>query len=307
MLNLLRSDLYRTIRSPFFWVITAILIAVAIAAAALMSWISSPEFAQMVNSAITEEDLAAMAPEERAEVMADLESATSELEPLNGKVLDSLTSTWASMFLDGGLLGLMGSLFVVIFLLADFKGGFVKNLPMGRTGRIAYYAERIVFIALVQAFFLLACTAATTLSYAAFGFSYEQADSAGGIALWLLLAWLVAVAYALIVACLSWAVRSEALSTVAAVAVSTGMVGAFLTQALLYFGRVVPMLAIVPQWLPVSAISDLRHGAAGLAALDPGYALAGAPVSVHAAVVTLVVIVIMCAIILAACRRKDVA
>lgn len=306
MINLFKSDFFRVVRSPFFWVLTAVLVGMIVAAAGMMSFIASPEFAHMVNEQAMENDSQAMVAVEQADVQDD-GVAASEDEPLNGKVLESITVTWGNTFLNGGLLGFVGSLFVALFLLADFKRGFVKNLPMDRRGRIAYYGEKVGFVAISQAFFLLVCAAASTASYAAFGFGYEHADSAGDVALWLLLAWLLCVAYALIVACLSWAFRSDALSSVASVVVSSGILGVILTQVFVRASSVVPVLGQIPQWLPVSAISDLRDGAVGLASNGAGFTFLQVPAAAHAAVVALVVIVVMCAIVFAACRRKDIA
>lgn len=306
MFNLLRSDAYRTVRSPFFWVICTIIVAVMFAIVGLMSWLASPEFAQMINDSVTEQSMHLDA-EKRAEAQSELDESMAELQTLNNKVLSSMTAMWSASFLDGGFLGLMGSLFVVLYLLADFRKGFVKNLPMGRQGRWRYYAEKVAFIALAQAFFLMLCAVSSTVAYALFGFSYEHADPIGGMALWLLLAWFVCVAYALIVACLCWTLRNEAVGAVAAVAVSSGMAGAFLTQLLLYAGRVVPVLGAVPQWLPVSAIADLRQCAEGLGNANPDYLFAQMPLWGHALMISLLASAVMCAIAFVGCRRKDVA
>lgn len=306
MINLFKSDFFRVVRSPFFWVLTAVVVAVIVSCAGILSWIASPEFAHMVNEQAMENDPQGMIAVEQADVQGD-GLVVPEDKPLNGKVLESITVTWGNTFLNGGLLGLIGSLFVALFLLADFKRGFAKNLPMDRRGRRAYYGEKVGFVAVSQAFFLLVCAAASTASYAAFGFSYEHADSVADVALWLLLAWLVCVAYALMVACLSWAFRSDALSSVASVVVSSGIAGVILTQVLMRAASVVPALGQIPQWLPVSAISDLRGGAAGLASTDAGFSFLQVPAAAHAAVVTLLAAAVMCVIVFAACRRKDIA
>lgn len=313
MINLFKSDFFRVVRSPFFWVLTAVVVAMIVAAAGMMAFIASPEFAHMVNEQAMENDPQAMVAVEQTDVPDDGLAASedgpaaSEDEPLNGKVLESITVTWGNTFLNGGLLGFVGSLFVALFLLADFKRGFVKNLPMDRRGRLAYYGEKVGFVAISQAFFLLVCAAASTASYAAFGFGYEHADSAGDVALWLLLAWLLCVAYALIVACLSWAFRSDALSSVASVVVSSGILGVILTQVFVRAASVMPVLGQIPQWLPVCAISDLRDGAAGLASNGAGFDFLQVSAAAHAAVVVLLVIAAACVIVFAACRRKDIA
>ena len=307
MFNLFRSDVYRTVRSPFFWVITAIAVVLMLGAAGMMSWISSPQFTHMIEASVGGESMQGLPAEQQAAVQADLDASLAELESLHAKKLDSVTGMWAGAFLDGGFLGLLGSLFTALYLLADFKKGFVKNLPMDRRGRLRYYAEKVVFVAATQAFFLLVCAAASAASYALFGFTYEHADSAGGLAVWRLLAWLICTAYALLVACRCWAFRNEAVAAVAAAAVSSGIVGAFVTQLLLYAGKAVPVLGAVPQWLPVSAFANLRPGAESLGATNADYFFAQMPAWGHAALVPLLASAVMCVIVVAACRRKAIA
>lgn len=306
MFNLFRSDMYRMVRMRSFWICVAICAALMVTIVGFMNWISSPEFARMVDDSITEQSVQTLSEEERAELAEASAEMHEDLEPLNTKVLDSLTSSWGNSFFDGGFLGLIGSLFTAIFLLLDFKGGFIKSLPFDRRSRLKYYAEKLAAIAIIQAIFLGVCAACTTFAYWVFGFSYAISDSAVDIALWLLLAWLTSTAYAFIVACVAWASRNTALSCAVAIVASPGVLGAFLTQLFMYLGRAVPLFSQVPQWMLVSSYSCMRNGAEGLTAAGSGAVFAQLPAGAHAAIITLIYIIVMIVIALAACRRKDI-
>lgn len=305
MCNLFRADLFRMVRMRSFWVCVAVSVALMLTVAGCLNWVASPEFAHMVNDSISEESLQGVSEADRAEMQADVDEALQEVEPLNDKVMESLTDTWASTFMDGGFLALIGSLFAGIFLIMDFKGGFIKNLPFDRRGRIRYYAEKLIFVAFIQLIFLVICAVFSTLFFGIFGFSYEIQDSASGIVLWLLLVWLVCTAYAFIVACVTWAIRSEALSTVVVVVVSSGVVGAFAKQLMYYLGTMLPVFAYVPQWMLVSTFSDLRAGAPAL--MDAGTEGVASMMSLagHAALVACICIAVGAVVALVFCRKKD--
>lgn len=306
MLNCLRSDIYRALRSVSFWVCAGLLVFEVAFAAGMMNFLCSEDFVRMVESSMTEESLEGLSEEDKAEAIADGQEAIAEVRSLNMKELHSPTATWAGIFLDGGVIGLVGGIFIALFLWGDFKNGFVRNLPMDRKGRTAYYGGKLIFVALVQAVFLLVAAAACSLFFGLFGFSYLVLDGAGAIALWLALAWLVSVAYAFFVSWLLWLVRSESLAIVGAVVVSTGMLGAFATSALAYLGRAVPWLNSIEPWMLVSCFSDLRQGAAGL--------FEGAPMPMLPMVNPAGQVLLLCAIYIAlglvvvftACRKRDI-
>ncbi len=306
MFNLLKSDFYRALRSISLWVCLGLLVAVIAAAAFSMNYLCSPEFAQLVQNTMTEESLEGMTDEEKAQTIADGQEAIEEVQSLNMKELASPTDLWANVFVDGGLVGLLGSMFVALFLAQDFKSRFVRNLPMDRRGRLAYYGEKLLFVAIVQLVFLVVAALVASGLFGALGFTYLVVDSAGGIALWLVLAWLVSCAYAFIAAWLVWLFRSDTVGVVAAVAVSTGLAGTIVVSVLNYFAQGIAWLGAVPSWMLVSTFTDLRHGAAGL--------FEGAPIAALPMVNPTGQILLLCAIYLAlsllvvfaACRKQDI-
>ncbi len=300
MFNLLRSDLYRTVRTPTFWVFLGVIVAMMFLVAGMLNWVASPEFSDMVNDSATAQGQP-LSPEDQAELEEGLDEASAI-----SKSLDSLTHLWAQTFLTGGFLGILGSAFIAVFLVSDFKSGFVKNLPMDRRGRRTYYLEKVAYILLIQAIFLLACALFNTIAFAAFGFTFETEEPITNVILWLGLAWLTQCAYALIVACLVWAVRSDWMGVSAALIISTGMLGSFIVQLLLLLSKGLPFLAAIPSWLLVSATQLLGGGGASLLMPDANLPFAGMLPAGYIALVGAIYAGASIAITMAVLRRRDI-
>lgn len=304
MLNLLKSDLYRLVRRSDFWAFVAFIVVTVGACAALLAWVTSPEFAVMVNEQAVD---AGPSGAEQAEVQADLDEDLAEVAPLNDKVMDSLTATWAQTFVTGGMLGVLGSMLASLFLVSDMEHGFVKNLLMSRRGRRIYYGEKLVFVALLQAMLLAVFAVAATVAFAAAGFSYEVAEGPTEVALWLGLAWLLAVAYALIAAVVTWLTRSKWLGVVLALVVSTGVAGMVVAQLCSLLALGLPWLAGVPQWLLHECARLLGGGSSALLlASDAALAPLGIPVAGHVLLVEALWVGAGVAVALGVCRKRDV-
>lgn len=303
MLNLLKSDLYRLVRRVDFWAFVAIIVVTISACAALLSWVASPDFAVMVNGQAVDADLSEA---EQAEVQADLDEDLAEVTPLNDKEMDSLAATWGQTFLTGGLLGMLGSALAALFLVSDIDHGFIKNLLMSRCGRRAYYAEKLVLIALIQAILLALCAATTTVAFAAAGFSYQVAERPDELAAWLGLTWLIAYAYALIAAVVTWLTRSKWGGAVLAVMVSTGVTGTVVANLCLGLAPALPWLGAVPSWLLHSCARLLGSGTAALFVCDAGLPVPGLPVWGHVLLVGALWSAAFAAVAMTVCRRRDI-
>lgn len=214
----------------------------------------------------------------------------------------SPTALFATTFLSAGLLFLAVSLLVAEFFAADFNRRFIRTLPMGRRGRMAYYGEKLLLAALLALYFLLVLMASCAASFAAWGFTYDALNGVGELLLWMLLSWLLTVVYAWLTALVVWLTRSTAAAVVEAVLVSSTFVGAALTQALMYFGAVLPALRAIVSWLPSSTLGPLGQNAAALLAPGPF----GAPAAVIALLVLLLWAGGCAALALTVCRRRDV-
>ena len=304
MFNLLKSDFYRLVRRGDFWVFTAVLVVGISACAALLSWVASPDFAVMVNERAA--DNAGLTAAEQVEAQADLDESMAEMAPLNDKAMDSLTHTWAQAFLTGGMLGVLGTALAALFLVSDFDHGFIKNLLMSRRGRRIYFAEKLVFIALIQAIMLGLCASVTTASFAVAGFTYEVVGTPGELALWLGLAWLLSCAYAFIAAVVTWLTRSKWLGTVLAVMVSTGVTGAVVAGLCSGFAPALPWLGTVPPWLLHSCTQLLGNSASTLLAADTGLPVPGLPIWGHVLLVGGLWAAMCVAVTMAVCRKRDI-
>ncbi len=306
MLNLLKSDLYRLARSRFFWALVAITIIVCFAVAAMIAWVASPEFSHVVSQAAYEQADGQMSPAERAEMEAEMQEEMDAAALPDGKVMLSLTHTWAQTFLSGGFLSLIGALVITQFLLADFEGGFVKNVPMGRAGRRAYYGEKLLFAALLQAIFLALCTLTTTIGFAVYGFTYQGDDTPTQIALWLALGWLFSCVYAFIGCCVAWLTRSNWGTTTVVVLICSGLVGSIVLMLCDSFAPAMPWLGQVHAWLPSGMGELLGSGAATLLVSDPTLMPAWMLPAWHILLVEGLFISACIAVVFAVCRRKDI-
>lgn len=305
MLNLLRSDLYRLAHQPQTWVMAGVSVALCVLVVVMLAWVASPDFAAYVNDQTTAEMERAASEAERAEIEADTQEALAEVEPLNGKVMPSMTYTWANSLLSGGFLGIMGSIMVVLFLSADFKGGFMRSLVMDRRGRLRYYVEKLVFAAIIQALLLALCVLVTAAAFAMCGFTYQTIDTAGEVALWLVLAWLVMCTYAFIVSCIMWLTRSEWMGGSCAVAISSGILGLVVVSVVQLLSLGLPWLAEVPHLIPFGCVQLLGNGAAPL--FEAGAApVLGLPPVGAILVVEAVYLALSIAVVLGVCRRKDI-
>lgn len=316
MFNLLKSDLYRIVRRVDFWVFTALCAVMMVLVAGMMAYFSSPEFSMTVHENLANQ--ADLTVEERAEVQAELDEAQADLaeaQVLNGKELHSITTMWANTFLNGGFLGIIVAAFVALFLVRDFKSGFIKNLNMGRAGRVRYYAEKLLVVALLDAWFLALCLAFSVAAFTAFGFSFQVAESAGAVALWVFLAWLAMFAYGCLTACVAWLTRSEAVSIAFAVIVCSCVAGAFLVQLSLFLANAFPVFEAFQHWTIVGGISALTQGADALFVQDEGAVISalypwGEAVLApwwQILLADILYVAIACAIVFAVCRKRNAA
>lgn len=305
MFNLLKSDAYRMVRRADFWVYAAVAVGLMVLSAWMLSFFSSPEFARMVNENAVEygQELTA---EERAEIEQDLQEGLDEMGPLNDRVLPNVTYLWSQTFFGGGLLGILGSVLIAVFLSRDFKSGFVKNLMMDRRGRYVYYGEKLLLAAIVQAMFVALCALSSTLAFAAFGFTYEEASSVADVAIWLVLAWLVACAYAFLTACIVWLVRLEWLGVMWAVIVSSSMAGAFISQLALLFARAFPALEAFSHWTLCGSMATMSEGVPFLLTPNAAFPLPGLPPLGQVLLVCGLFLTVGIAVTFAACRRRDI-
>lgn len=306
MFNLLKSDAYRLMHSKMLWVLTAALLVFVVGAVGLVSFGTTPEFAQMVNEQAAQNmaDSPGVSGDLSASNDADLTG--EEVAMLNDKSIDSRTYAYGQTFVTGGVLNMLAALFAALFLVSDFDTGFAKNVFAGRARRTSYFAEKLVLCGAACALFLLAGMLAVDASYAIAGFSIEHVEPMGEYWAWVGLAWLNAMAYALMTAVAVWATRSKAAGVAVAVVVASGMLASVIMLAAQALAPAFPALAQAVLWLPRSCARLLGSGAIDLFASSQGVVLPGLTAPGHIALVSCAVIAACTALALTACKRRDV-
>ena len=303
MFNLLKSDVYRLVHGKMLWVGLAFLALVVVGAAGLVWFATTPEFAQMVNEQAQEE-----ARQSGATVTlttpnsADLDA--EEVQALNEKVIGSRTYSYGNTFMVG-FLGLILAVLAALLASSDFDTGFAKNVLAGRGDRRAYFAEKLVLIAVLCGVFLLAGMLLSDAVYAVLGFSYERTETVGEYWSWAVLSWLVLTAYAFLGALIAWATRSKTVGVVFAALVPTGFLESMVLGAAAVLAPAMPLVGDAVQWLPLSVQQRLAAGGTGLFGAGAS-AVAGLPAAAQALIVFGAIAAVCAALSLTACRKRDV-
>ncbi len=378
--NLLKSDLYRLVHGKMLWVVTGVLVAIAVLAAALMYEVSSPEFLRAaatnfemtvtasqngvaVDASAGEEgaqgakaasldavldeasdraadgaadaagagegaggaagngsddgagagadDGAPSTSEELWALAADNPGAlgTADFEEVSREMrtFESVAAMLGDSAVSGGELAFVVSLVVALFFVQDFRTHFARNLVMDRRGRVRYYGEKLLLVGVLAAFFLAAAFLVAWAAFAVAGFTYAQTTPLGDMAAFLGLAWLMACAYGCLTAVVVWLTRSTGAAVAWAVAVSSGVAGAFAGQLLLLAARAVPWVGGLEPWLLSSCMQQsLGSQAADLLVRSAAAPLTMAPLAVQVLLVGAAWVAASAAVALGALRKRDV-
>ena len=310
MFNLLKSDAYRLAHGKMLWVMTAIVVAMTALMVSMLYWFSTPEFlyasAQGIEFAVGSSDEVAEAFEDAVDEVAEGERdpndpdvrAVQQLFAMGASSADEVTvadfegvsrdmrtlvsptDMLGDAAFSGGEVSLLTSLLVALFLASDFSTGFVRNLVMDRRGRMRYYGEKLVLVALVSLYFTLLASLASAVAFAVGGFTYAVGNSLGEIVGYLALGWAIAFAFGCMAAVVTWLARSGGAGIAFAIVVGSGMAGAIVGQVLLLLGQSFSWVASIQPWL-LAAGQNAMGG--GMTALMNG-ALPDAPTNVPAAV-----------------------
>lgn len=260
-------------------------------------------FAQMVNEQAQEE-----ARQSGATVTITSPNGAGldaeEVQALNEKVISSRTYSYGNTFMVG-FLGLILAVLAALLASSDFDTGFAKNVLAGRGDRRAYFAEKLVLIAVLCGVFLLAGMLLSDAVYAVLGFSYERTETVGEYGSWAVLSWLVLTAYAFLGALIAWATRSKTVGVVFAALVPTGFLESMVLGAAAVLAPAMPLVGDAVQWLPLSVQQRLAAGGTGLFEAGAS-AVAGLPAAAQALIVFGAIAAACAALSLTACRRRDV-
>jgi ABC-2 type transport system permease protein len=160
-----------------------------------------------------------------------------------------------SMLIGGGLIALVISIFIALFISAEFDSGFIKNVFTARTSRASFFASKfIVIIAIVAIFSLVGIGASLACSSLA-GFNIS-AVPLSELALWSGLVILTISALSMLVSLLVWFFRGKVVGVLAAVFLSSGLIMSIVKM----FLSLIPSLSHVVDYTLFGCWSALSQG-----------------------------------------------
>ena len=251
MFNLLRADLWRFFNTNRlrgqFWSYLAGGILVALFVFGLLAFVNSDGYAELAAS-------------------MDAEPATNDTSAAVSAL--PITAMLANAFVSGGFFSLMCCFCAAEFTLADLKAGYLKNIASSTRGKLAYFAEKLVFCGIMCAVLLATISAACLLCAIAFQLAPSE-ESIAHIAGWFILTWLNGCAFAVLTIAAVWIVRGPALVYIWGIVLSAGSLRE-LVMGLAYSSGgvpnvlqpIAPALKALASWMPSSATQLLSQGSA---------------------------------------------
>ena len=238
MMALLKSDLYRTLRSRWPWVVLALVALVTFGSAALTVW--------------------------------------WPLEP--GIVYDGLTGRTGALRLAGRgssivLVSTIAPFVAAHLSCADSDAGFDRTLLSSLRGRVSYFAEKCLLTVFLSGAILLAYLAFSGLGVLVTLRPVENVEPLWQVAAWAGEGWLVSCAYALAVLLVGQLVRSRAIAFIAAFLLTSAAVEQGLFSFLLLVDSALGLgwataLEGALAWMPYVTLASVGNGAADLLAVD---------------------------------------
>lgn len=238
MMALLKSDLYRTLRSRWPWAVLALVVLVTLGSAILTIW--------------------------------------WPLEP--GVVYDGLTGRAGALRLAGRgssivLVSTIAPFVAAHLSCADSDAGYDRTLLSSLRGRAAYFAEKYLLTVLLSGAILLAYLAFSGLGILVTVRAVTNVEPFWQIVAWAGEGWLAACAYALLVLLAGQLTRSRAIAFVVAFLLLSGAVEQGFFTFLLLVSNVFglgwgPALEAVLAWAPYVTTAAVGNGAADMLTVD---------------------------------------
>ena len=238
MMELLKSDLYRTARSRWPWVVLALVALATLGSAVLTIW--------------------------------------WPLEP--GIVYDGLTGRAGALRLAGRgssivLVSTIAPFVAAHLSCADSDGGFDRTLLASLRGRVAYFAEKYLLTVLLSGIILLAYLAFSGIGVLVTMRAVTNVEPFWQFVAWAGEGWLAACVYALLVLLVGQLTRHRAIALIVAFLLLSGAVEqgffSFLMLVSDAFGLGwAPALEAAIAWMPYVTIAAVGNGAADMLAVD---------------------------------------
>ncbi len=238
MMALLKSDLYRTLRSRWPWVVLVLVALATLGSAVLTVW--------------------------------------WPLEP--GIVYDGLTGRAGALRLAGRGSSIVLVSTIAPFVAAhlscvDSDAGFDRTLLASLRGRVAYFAEKYLLTVLLSGAILLAYLVFSGLGVLVTLRPVENVEPFWQVAAWAGEGWLAACAYALLVLLVGQLTRSRAIAFIVAFLLLSGAVEQGVFTFLLLVSNVFglgwgPALEATIAWMPYVTTAAVGNGAADMLTVD---------------------------------------
>ena len=261
MLRLIRSDWYRETRirglRGGFWQYALVLAGIAVLEIGLMRFDLSGGFGGAANIINMAEDM--------------------------GVLLSPSEYLGTCLFGSYSILAFATSFGIIEQVFVDLTDGFGKTLVSSTRGRLAYFAEKVLFAGTWSAAFTLLSGALSLGGFALFvmipfGLTFSVLDSIGGFILWILLAWLAAWVASVVPLAVALFTRSKLVTYGLIIGVLLGWIP-LLLQGLAYSSGgilkvlqpIAPALLALSSWMPSTVLHTITNGAGDL------FAAAGMP------------------------------
>ena len=254
MLRLIRSDWYRATRirglRGGFWQYALVLVGIAVLEIGLMRFGLSGGFGSAANIINMAEDM--------------------------GVLLSPSEYLGTCLFGSYSILAFATSFGIVEQVFVDLTDGFGKTMVSSTRGRLAYFAEKVLFAGTWSAAFTLLYGALSLGGFALFvmipfGLTFSVLDSIGGFILWNLLAWLASWVASVVPLAMALVTRNKLVTYGLIIGVLLGWIP-LLLQGLAYSAGgilkvlqpIAPALLALSSWMPSTVLHTLTNGAGDL-------------------------------------------
>lgn len=254
MLRLIRSDWYRATRirglHGGFWQYALVLVGIAVLEIGLMRFGLSGGFGSAANIINMAEDM-------------DVLLSPSEY-------------LGTCLFGSYSLLAFATSFGIIEQVFVDLTDGFGKTMVSSTRGRLACFAEKVLFAGTWSAAFTLLFGALSLGGFALFvmipfGLTFSVLDSIGGFILWILLAWLASWVASVMPLAAALLTRNKLVTYGLIIGVLLGWIP-LLLQGLAYSAGgilkvlqpIAPALLALSSWMPSTVLHTLTNGAGDL-------------------------------------------
>lgn len=254
MLRLIRSDWYRATRirglRGGFWQYALVLVGIAVLEIGLMRFGLSGGFGSAANIINMAEDM--------------------------GVLLSPSEYLGTCLFGSYSLLAFATSFGIIEQVFVDLTDGFGKTMVSSTRGRLAYFAEKVLFAGTWSAAFTLLYGALSLGGFALFvmtpfGLTFSVLDSIGGFILWNLLAWLASWVASVVPLAMALVTRNKLVTYGLIIGVLLGWIP-LLLQGLAYSAGgilkvlqpIAPALLALSSWMPSTVLHTLTNGAGDL-------------------------------------------